>query len=165
MKFAIDHVFPGITVLDYETLYFDEAFNETLGTALAMGRRLLKLERTPQRIVRHVQFEPARDPQSPAGKAFGTSRASFVEQLEFDRQAQHGTWVTIPNLWPDRVRNRGTIGFTEAPTGGTRRCVFGEVRVSLFGFGGLVERAIVAEIEKSYTRTTELTLEYLARTR
>src|SRR5580698_8320732 len=99
MKFAIDHVFPGITVLDYETLYFDEAFNETLGTALAMGRRLLKLERTPQRIVRHVQFEPARDPQSPAGKAFGTSRASFVEQLEFDRQAQHGTWVTIPNLW------------------------------------------------------------------
>lgn len=164
MKFAIDHVFPAIAITDYESLYFDEVFNAELGAALAMGRRLLKLDRTAERVVRHVQFEPARDPHSAAGQAFGTSRASFIEELEYDMHTHRGTWKTIPNVWAERVRNTGSLELA-AEAGGTRRTVRGEVRVSLFGFGGLVERAIVGEIEKNYTRTTAFTLDYLARSR
>jgi hypothetical protein len=164
MKFAIDHVFPAITVADYEALYFDEAFNHALAEALALGRQLLKLDRTQGRIVRHVHFEPVRDPNSPAGQALGKSRASFVEQLEFDPVTHRGTWKTTPNVWASRVRNAGTIELTADPAG-TRRTVRGEVHVSLLGFGGRVERAIVTEIENSYARTAAFTLDYLARSR
>jgi hypothetical protein len=162
MKFAIDHVFPATTLAVYETLYFDEDFNAALGDALAMGRRLLKLERAGGRIVRHVEFTPKQAKGSQASQAFGTSRASFVEELDFDTLSHIGTWKTVPTMWADRVRNNGTIAFARDGDG-TRRSVHGEVKVSLFGFGRLVERAVVAEIEANYARTTTFTVEYLAR--
>lgn len=164
MKVTIEDVFDGIRCSDYEDLYFDEPFNEAVGQALHMGRRLLRLDRSPGRIVRHVCYEPKRDPNTPAAQAFGTSRASFVEELDYDTRARRGSWRTIPNLWPERVRNAGTIEFSDAG-GGTRRVVRGEVVVKLFGFGGVVEKMIVAEIEKSYASTTTFTREWLARPR
>src|SRR5437764_962944 len=111
MKFAVEHLFHGVEVSHYTAMYFDEAFNTELGEAMHMGRKLLRLDRTPKTIVRHVCFEPKQKAGSPADQAFGTSRASFVEELEFDVAASRGQWRTIPNLFTDRVRNSGTIEF------------------------------------------------------
>src|SRR5687768_1608988 len=83
MKVLIDDLFAGISCAEYEALYFDEEFNRTVGRELRMGRRLLRFERTDSRIQRKVQYEPERDPDSPAGQAFGTSRASFIEELDY----------------------------------------------------------------------------------
>jgi uncharacterized protein DUF2505 len=164
MRVAIDHVFEGLSCVEYEALYFDEPFNVAVGEALEMGRALLHFERSSQRIVRHVGYEPKRDPTSAAGQAFGTSRASFIEQLDYDLRAHRGEWRTIPNLFPDRVRNSGTIEFADAPSG-VRRSLRGEVKVSAFGFGRIIERMIVAEIERSYEATARLTLEWIAKSR
>jgi hypothetical protein len=164
VKVLVDDAFAGVSCAEYEALYFDEAFNTAVGEALQLGRQLVRLDRTSDRVVRHVCFEPKRDPNSPAGQAFGTSRASFIEELEYDLRAHRGTWRTIPNLFTDRVRNAGTIEVV-ASESGVRRIVRGEVKVSLFGFGGIVERMIVSEIEKSYTSTTKLTNEWLAKSR
>jgi hypothetical protein len=164
VKVAIEHVFGGVTCPEYEALYFDESFNAAVGEALQLGRKLLRLDRSYERIVRHVCYEPKRDPNSPAGQAFGSSRASFVEELDYDVRARRGEWKTIPNLFPERVRNAGTIEIVVVPEG-VRRIVRGEVKVSMFGFGGVIERMIVAEIEKSYASTATFTTEWLAKTR
>mgnify|MGYP001441050204 CR=1 FL=1 len=161
MKVAIEHEFAGVTCAAFEELFFDETFNIAVGNALRMGRRLLRLDRTPDRIIRYICYEPNQDPNSPAKQAFGTSRASFIEQLDYDRRTRRGSWITIPNLFADRVTNAGTIEFAAA-SNGVRRIVRGEVRVSLFGFGRIVERMIVAEIEKSYASTAAFTTEWLA---
>ena len=162
MNVLIDDVFVNISPAEYESLYFDEDFNEAIGRAMRMGRRLLHFERTDEQIVRKVHYEPDRDPDSPAGKAFGTSRASFIEELTFDRRTRTGTWRTIPNVFPDRVTNAGTIEFADASPG-VRRIVRGEVKVALFGFGRMIERAVVREIVKSYQNTTAFTNEWLAK--
>ena len=162
MRVTIDDVFEGIRRPEYTELYFDESFNEAIGKTLHMGRKLLRLDRTPDRIVRHVCYEPNHDPDSPAKQAFGTSRASFTEELDFDVRSGIGQWKTIPNMFSDRVNNVGTIEFADAPTG-TRRTVRCDVKVRLFGFGGRVEKLIVREIEKSYAATAVLTREWIAK--
>ncbi|HET9992641.1 MAG TPA: DUF2505 family protein [Kofleriaceae bacterium] len=162
MKLAIEHVFTGIQPAEFEVLYFDELYNESLGTHLHMGRKLVRLERGANRIVRHVRFEPAQDPDSPVKQAFGTSRASFLEELDYDPRTRRGDWKTIPNMFTERVTNSGTIEFVAAPEG-TRRVLRGDVKVKLFGFGGLVEKMIVAEIVKSYDATAAFTREWLAK--
>lgn len=162
MNVEIDDVFAGISRADYEDLYFDEPFNEAVGRELKLGRKLLHFKRSGDRVIRHVCYEPNRDPDSPAGKAFGKTRASFVEELDYDVHAKRGAWKTIPNLMPERVRNEGTLELLEV-AGGTRRVVKADVVVTLFGFGRLIERAIVAEIRKSYASTTELTNAWIAR--
>jgi hypothetical protein len=160
MKVLIEDRFEGVTCEEYESLFFDESFNHDVGKALHLGRQLIRLDRTADRIVRHVCYEPERDPDSPAAQAFGTSRASFIEELDYDVRAHRGAWRTIPNMFTDRVRNAGTIEVI-ASGRDVRRIVRGEVKVSLFGFGGLVERMIVAEIVKSYASTASLTNERL----
>src|SRR5438309_7869827 len=125
MKLRIEHLIEGIGSADYEALYFDETFNVAIGRSLHMGRELLRLERTSERIVRHVRCEPKRAPDSPAGRAFGSSRASFVDELDYDLRARRGAWRTIQNLMPDRVTTAGTIAFVDAPAG-VRRIFDGE---------------------------------------
>jgi hypothetical protein len=161
LKVAIEDTFE-LTCDAYEALYFDEPFNIALGDALGLGRELLRLDRTADRIIRHVRCEPKQDPDSPAKQAFGTSRASFVEELDYDRRTRRGTWQTVPNLFVERVTNRGTLELAPAG-GGVKRIVRGEVKVSLFGFGRLVEKMIVAEIEKSYASAARFTRAWLAR--
>lgn len=162
MKVEIEHVFAGIQPAAYEALYFDEAFNDALGVHSHMGRKLLRLDRLVDRIVRHVRYEPSQDPGSATKQAFGTSRASFLEELDYDVRVRRGFWRTIPNLFADRVTNAGTIEFAAAPEG-TKRIVTGEVTVKLFGFGGRVEKMITAEIVKSYEGSTDFTRAYLAK--
>jgi len=162
MRVTIEHVFEGIAVADYEDLYFDEAFNDALGRELKLGRHLVRFDRSETRIVRHVCYEPARQDGHPIDHAYGTSRASFIEELDYDVASRRGTWRTVPNRWAERVSNTGTIELAAAPTG-TRRTVLGEVKVSAFGFGKIVERLVVGEIEKSYTATTAFTRAWLAK--
>ena len=161
VKVSIEDVF-SVGRATFEALFFDEAFNIAVGESQQLGRQLLRLDRSTDRVVRHVCYEPNRDPNSPAAQAFGSSRASFVEELDYDLRTHTGTWRTIPNMIPDRVTNAGTLALVEID-GATKRIVRGEVIVKLFGFGKLVERAVAAEIVKSYQRTTEFTRAWLAR--
>ena len=163
MKFAIEHRF-AIDVDAYEALYFDEEFWHALGRELRLGRELIKLERTETRIIRHVRCLPDQDPDTPEGKALAENKASFVEELEWDRRAHKGTWRTIPNLFRERVKTHGTIEF-RADGGGTARVVRGEVNAKMFGFGALVEKRVVHEIERSYAGAAAFTEAWLARTR
>ena len=163
MKVAVEHTFE-VTPDEYEELYFDEPFNLAVSEALQLGRQLLRLDRSSTRIIRHVCYEPRRHSTSEANKAFGTSRASFIEELDYDVGRRRGEWRTIPNLFADRVRNSGTIDFIAVP-GGVSRLVRGEVKVSLFGFGSKVEKLIVAEIDKSYASSAKLTNDWIANRR
>jgi hypothetical protein len=161
MKFTIENVF-RIAPADYIELYFDEPFCVKLGEALGLGRELRKLERSPDRIVRQICCEPVREKGSDADKVFGSSRASFVENMDFDVPARRGAWETIPNVLPERVKTAGTLELVAVPEG-TKRIVRGEVKARLFGFGGVVERAVVKEIEGSYAKATAFTTEWLAK--
>ena len=163
MKFAIEHRF-AIDVDAYEALYFDEDFWRALGRELRLGRELIKLERSDARIVRHVRCAPDQDPDTPEGQALAANKASFVEELEWDRRAHKGTWRTIPNLFKERVKTHGTIEL-RAGAGATTRIVRGEVNAKMFGFGALVEKRVVAEIERSYAGAASFTEAWLARAR
>jgi hypothetical protein len=61
---------------------------------------------------------------------------------------------------PDKVDTRGTLEFS-ATAGGTKRIVRGEIKVSVFGIGGIVEKFIVADVEKSYGDAAEFTRGWL----
>ncbi len=163
MRLVVEHSF-AITRDAYESLYFDEPFNAALGDALGLGRELVSLDRTATRIVRVVRCEPRRDPKSPGGQAFGKSRASFVEHIDYDRATRIGAWKTVPNVFPDRVRSTGTLELV-ADGAGVKRTVRAEVVVRAFGFGGRIEKLIAHEIEQSYAKSAVFTTEWLARLR
>ena len=161
MKLEIEHTFEGIAPGEYEALYFDEAFNVALGEALGLGRTLLGLQRSPGQIVRRIHCEPKRDANAESAKVFGNRRAWYDEELVYDPGTLVGRWRTTPSMMPDKVSLSGSVAFEAAP-GGMKRVVRGEVKVTFFGFGRLVEKAIIAEIVKSYGRAAAFTTQWLA---
>ena len=145
LKFALEHSFSGLDADAYVAIFFDEKFNVALGEAINLGREVVLYERSATRVRRHLRCEPIRVKESLAERVFGESRASFMEELDFDLGARRGRWRTIPSAHTDKVTIEGTIAVLPSAGGVTRR-VEGNVKVSMFGVGGLVEKHIVAEI-------------------
>jgi hypothetical protein len=159
MQISIDHTF-AIAPAEYATLYFDEDFQKALCASVKLGRTLLRLDRTPERIVRHVRCEPVREVPAPLAKLMGGAPFHYVEELAFDLTNHEGTWRVVPSLVPDRVDASGRLFFTPSGSGVTRS-VRGGVTVSVFGIGAIAEKFVVAEVLKGYEAASDFTRRHL----
>jgi len=160
MNFRIEHILPGINLAGYEELYFDEPFQTALGNAVRIDRKLLRLDRGPERIVRHVRVQPQREIPAPVAKLLGGKRLAYTEELEYEVGRYHGTWRIVPAVLADKIAIGGTLDF-EAVVGGVRRVLAGAIAVTLFGLGGLVERVVVSNVEKSYDDAAAFTARWI----
>jgi hypothetical protein len=156
MKFRCEHVFRGIELGAYETLYFDEPFNIALCQATGLGRALVKLEKKDGRLERAVKVTPQRELPGPMAKIIGSGTFEYTEFLDYHLGSFAGTWRTEPGMLKDKILSAGTFSFAAVP-GGVRRVVAGEVKVKIFGLGGVLEAFVVADVEKSYARAAEFT--------
>ncbi len=165
MKFRAEATFTDIPLADYEALYFDDAFNDEMCKAVRLERTLLKKERTGDIIVRHTRVAPiGREIPAPVAKVIGASRIEYVEELTYDFAKHTGVWQTIPQVLPDKVETKGTLAFLSTGAGCTRISE-GDINVKIFGVGGIVEKVIVGDVEKSYEDAARFTREYWTRTR
>jgi hypothetical protein len=160
MKFHVEHTFRGIDLPAYERLFFDEPFNIELCKHTKLGRTLVKLEDKDGRRLRVVRVAPERDIPAPVAKVLGTTKLEFTESVDYQLGAGSARWSSEPSILRDKVESRGTFSFQVAP-GGVRRVVDGVVNVKIFGVGGLVERFVVADIEKSYDKAAEFTQRWI----
>jgi hypothetical protein len=159
MKLSIEHTF-AMTPAEYANLYFDEPFSTALCAYVRLGRALLRLDRTAERIVRHVRCEPIRDVPAPIAKLGGGVRFHYLEEIDLDLATLRGRWRVVPNLFTDRVDASGTIDFEPVVTG-VKRVIGGEVNVAVFGLGGLIERFVVGEVLKGYADASSFTRSFL----
>ena len=160
MKFRIEHVLPGIDLAGYEELYFDEPFHAALAEAVKINRELLRFDRGPERIVRHVCVQPRREIPAPVAKLLGGKRLSYIEELEYQVGRYHGTWRIVPPVLADKIAIGGTLDL-EAAAGGVRRVLAGAIDVTLFGLGGLVEKVVVSNVVKSYDDAAAFTAQWI----
>lgn len=160
MHFSVTHVFRGITLEEYEQLYFDEAFNEALCSTVKLSRQVIKIDRTDTGIHREVKVGPDREIPKPVAKVLKADRIEYTEHLDYKWGAFKGTWETIPTIMPTKVSTSGTFRF-EASGDGVRRVVDGDISVKILGVGGVVEKFIVADIERSYDDAARFTQRWI----
>lgn len=165
MRFTVEHVFNGITLKDYEQLYFNEDFNVALCKAVNLDRALVRRDDDGKKVVRHVKVSPrGRDIPGPVAKVLGSDRIEYTEQIDYVWGANQGVWVSVSSLLTDKVDSRGTFRFVEVP-GGVKRVVDGEIKVKIFGVGGMIEKFICMDVEKSYDAAADFTRKWLAEKR
>jgi hypothetical protein len=160
MKFRAEHTYEGVTFPEYEVIHFDEAFNVELAQSVKLVRTVLKFEKTPERIVRHVRVEPAREIPGPVAKILGGNKFSYVEELEYELGKGKGRWRIVTSMMTDKIDAQGTLELVAVP-GGCKRVVAGDIKVSIFGVGGIIEKFVVSDVEKSYDAAAAFTREYL----
>jgi len=160
MKFRVEHTFRDITLEEYEKLYFDETFGIALCKAVKLARTLDKRELKDGRLVRIVRVGPDRDIPPTVAKILGTSRIEYTEHVDYKQGSFHGTWKTVSSIFTEKVDAHGTFGFADEDDG-VLRVLEGEVTVKIFGIGGVIERFVVADIERSYNDAAQFTQKWI----
>ena len=160
MQFRIEHVFRNITLEQYGKLYFDEDFNIAMCEDVKLARRVVERDVTPERVHRVLVVGPDREIPAPAAKVLGSNRIEYTEHLDFDFGTYTGQWKTVSSLMTEKVDARGSLRFSDAG-GGVRRVVEGDIKVKIFGVGTMVEKFVVADIEKSYERAAAFTQKWI----
>ena len=160
MKFRVEHTFKDIGLTEYEQLYFDEPFGIALCKAVKLIRTLEKRELKGDKLVRVVRVGPDREIPPTVAKILGASRIEYTEHIDYKMGSFHGTWKTISSIFTDKVDAHGTFGFAEDDDG-VSRVVEGEVNVKVFGVGGVIERFVVADVERSYKDAAQFTQKWI----
>ncbi|MCK5688224.1 DUF2505 family protein [Myxococcota bacterium] len=160
MKFKVEHVFEGISLKDYEDLYFEEDFNMKLSSALKMERELLARDVDNGKIHRESKVAPERSVPAPVAKIIGGDKIEYVEHVDYKFGSNRGIWKTISSVITEKIKSDGNFGFEETPKG-IKRWIDGEVKVKIFGVGGMVEKLIVSDIEKSYNDAAKFTQKWI----
>ena len=164
MQFDVSHRIADVDPAAYERLYFDEAFNAELCAAVGLGRRLIRLDDAAGTVRREVEIAPDRQLPAPVARALGVKQFTYVETLTYAWGSGEGQWSTQSSVMADRIRSHGSLSIAQAGDGVLRR-VWGEVAVRVFGLGGAIERAIVADVSRSYAEAVGFTGRYLQRQR
>jgi len=160
MHFRCTARFSGVTLAEYEKLYWNETFNVAMCKDLGLQRTPVANEDKDGTVRRVVKVAPEREIPAPVQKVLGGARIEYTEHAEYVWGSGAGTWKTVSSLLTDKVKSSGTFRFVEVP-GGVERTVEGDIDVKIFGLGGLVEKFIVADVEKSYDKAAEFTRKWL----
>ena len=160
MKFKSEHRFGGITLAQYEELYFNEEFNIALCQQVGLHRTLVSRDDANGKIRRVVRVAPERELPGPVAKLLGAPRLEYTETVEYSWGSGRGVWSTQMAVMSDKVDSRGT--FTFATSGdGVNRTIDGDVTVRVPLIGGTIEKAVVAEVSTGYDRAADFTRQWL----
>lgn len=160
-KILVDHFFHGITPDEFWALLWSKEFDAALEPALGVKFRK-ELERTEDEnsIHRRVRVVPGFPVPAPVQKLFAGEELEYLEESTFHKKSKTMDWDTKPNLFPGKVVARGQVVVT--PQGdGVRRVIQGDITVSIFGVGGIIERAVLDSVRKSYENAAVLTREWI----
>jgi hypothetical protein len=156
MKFRVEHVFRNIELAAYEQLYFDEAFNEALCKSVKLARAVLKRDLTNGKLERQLRVGPDRELPPAAAKFLGSNKIEYTEFVDYTFGKHSGAWRTVSAIMTDKIESSGTFGFS-AKGSGVLRWVEGEIKVKMFGVGGVIEGFIVSDVKKSYEEAAKFT--------
>jgi hypothetical protein len=157
MKFKAEHAFRNIDVARYEQLHFDPTFMVALGEAVKVTRTVLRRDLVGAKLHRETRAAADRELPAPVAKIVGANRLEYVEVLDYEMGGYRGDFKILPAFLRDKLEITGTLEFRAGPGATTTRIVTGDIQVRIFAVGGLVEKFVCAELEKSYADAARFT--------
>ena len=146
----------------FEKIYYNEEFSDALYKKLKFKeRKLLTMEDRDGEIYREVLQVPERDLPGAVKKLLGASRLEYTEQTTFKKGGLEADVKVVTSIKPDKIKVRGRFWVEPMGEGKCNRCLELEVKVGIFGIGGLVERTIIDELKKSYEFAAGYTNDWL----
>jgi len=150
MKFELQMRTRNVGIDDYLATYFSEDFNQ-----LALGPAKLK-----QRVLEHyeiladgcelrrVRMVPDVALPGPVVRLLDGNEVAYHEITRYDPR-QRTARLDIESLAGDVIRVGGQVEFTEA-SGDVLLQFSGDVRVTVFGLGKLIEKIIIKQVRSRY---------------
>ncbi len=160
---TIRHTFDCDADTYWRLLFLDDDFNRRLYLEhLAFEAwEVLDHREDGETIERSVRIVPTTGSLPAPLKKLASGGIGYREEGRLDRAANQYRFRVIPNSMPDKLDIRGRM-FTEPHGEGIARVIEMEVNAKIFGVGGLVEKQIIQDTEKSYARAYDFMRRHLS---
>lgn len=160
MKLYVEAELPVDAATCWDIFESDD-FRRRLEQKARIKQHILE-ERAEGGVIRKkVRTEPERELPAVAAKLLGSSKLSYVQDSTLDRENNRLDWTVRMDAMSDRVDVKGRTTVVPLPSGGCKRIVDGEITVRVRLVGGQIEKAVVAEFEKSMARAVDIARELI----
>jgi hypothetical protein len=160
MKLNVRHRF-DCSPETFWKMYWDDAFDAQLRKESAVQRDVLEERTEGDVLVRRVRLTPDRELPGPVATLLGAKKLVYEQENRWDRATSTMHWRVIPTILPGKLDAQGTFRVVAAAGGGCEQVVEGNISVNVMLVGGQIEKAVVAEVEKSYAKMAETSREWL----
>ncbi len=138
------------------SLFESEDFDARLEDAANIVGEVLDVSQDGDIKVRRLKYRSKTELPTLVAKALGAKSLTYEQTNRFNPATGRMDWVVALPVLTDRVSVSGSTTITDKPSGGCRRVVDGEITVRMRFVGGSIEKAVVAEFEKSMSRAVDL---------
>jgi hypothetical protein len=132
-------------------IYWDPAFEDRLRQGSTVQRDVLEHRDEGEVVYRRVRITPQRELPAAAAAIVGTKKLVYEQETRFEKSRGVVHWQVVPSFLPDKLEAKGHLRVEPAP-GGCAIVIDGNIDVKVRFVGGQIEKAVVAEVEKSYDR-------------
>jgi hypothetical protein len=160
VKLAVRHDF-DCSVARYWEMYWDPEFDEALRRDAAVQRDLIE-ERTEGAIqIRRLRFTPDRELPSAVAALIGAKKLVYEQENRWDSANNTMHWRVIPTFLQGKFDAKGLFKVVPLGADACQQVVEGEIVVNVPLVGGQIEKAVVAEVQRSYDKTAATCREWL----
>ncbi|MBX2796596.1 MAG: DUF2505 domain-containing protein [Myxococcales bacterium] len=160
MKLNIRQTFPCSPARFWE-MYWSDSLDAMLNEGSTVQRDVLEEREDGDVLIRRLRFTPEQELPRAAASLLGSSKLVYEQENRFDRSNGVLHWEVIPTILPGKLEAKGTVEVHPAGDGQCEQVVAGDITVNVRFIGGQIEKAVVAEVEKSWNRTAEVCRSWL----
>lgn len=161
MKFEMKHSFRCDEETFWGKIFFDEEYNRRLfkeGLDFAVYEPLELREEPSGDKVRRVKTQPRAQMPAPVQKLLG--EPTSIEDGRFHAAQRRWAFKITPHKMAEKIHISGEFRMVPTATGIERQASF-EIKVDIFGVGGIVEGFIEKQLREGYDKGALFTNRYL----
>ena len=113
--------------------------------------------------MQRIRFTPEQELPSAVASLIGSKKLVYEQENKYDPGNGVLQWEVVPSFLPGKLQARGTVRVEDLGDGRCAQIIDGDIAVKVMLIGGQIEKAVVAEVEKSWERTAETGREWLRR--
>ena len=137
------------------SIFESKEFETRLEATTDMTCQVLEERTEGDTVIRRIKYQSKRELPTMVAKALGSKSLTYEQHNRFDPKTSTLTWQVFLPVMQDRVTVGGTTCISPTATG-SKRVVDGEISVRMRLVGGQIEKAVVAEFERSMAKAVDL---------
>jgi len=160
----VEHVFNCSEATFWDRVFLDPEYNERLFKTelkFPVWREVKKEERDGV-LHRWVEVVPYVGELPAALKAVVGEGVGYEERGLLDRAAKSYRVEVIPNRMAEKISVKVEMTTTPEGENRCRRRARAEATAKIFGIGGMLEKRLLADLEKSYQKSADFTNRFVA---
>ena len=162
-EIRVEHVFKCSEETFWTKIFFDDEYNRRLFREILKFPvwRVAKVEEQGDEVRRTIEASPPVGDLPGPLKAIVGDNAGYVERGVFDKKTRRYRVQVVPNRMSDKISVAVEMWTEAMGDAQCKRIARATATAKIFGVGGLLEKKMLSDLERSYEKSAAFTNTYV----